>query len=61
MNQVARELFHRIKQDGSINGQIIKVDHFLNHMVDPLLVDRLGAELASRFAERTIDKIIRSQ
>ena len=61
MNQVAKELLARIKKDGSINGQVIKVDHFLNHMVDPLLIDRLGAELASRFTEQKIDKIITAE
>ena len=61
MNQIANELLERIKKDGSINGQIIKVDRFLNHMVDPLLMGRLGAELASRFAEQKIDKIITAE
>ena len=61
MNPVANELFARIKQDGSINGQVIKVDRFLNHMVDPLLMNRIGAELASRFSESPIDKIITAE
>jgi len=61
MNQVANELLERINKDGSINGQIIKVDRFLNHMVDPLLMDRLGAELAGRFADQRIDKIITAE
>ena len=61
MNPIASELFARIKQDGSINGQVIKVDRFLNHMVDPLLIARLGAELAGRFAEQKIDKVITAE
>ena len=61
MNPIAIELLERIKQEGSVNGQIIKVDRFLNHMVDPLLIDRLGAELASRFVDREIDKIITAE
>jgi xanthine phosphoribosyltransferase len=61
MNQVADELLARIRRDGSINGQIIKVDRFLNHMVDPMLVTRLGAELASRFTESDIDKVITAE
>jgi xanthine phosphoribosyltransferase len=61
MNQVAKELLARVKQEGSVNGQIIKVDLFLNHMVDPLLIDRLGAELAGRFTDRKIDKIITAE
>ena len=61
MNPIASELFARIKQDGSINGQVIKVDRFLNHMVDPLLMARLGVELAGRFAEQKIDKVITAE
>ena len=61
MKPVAAELLERIKQEGSVNGQIIKVDRFLNHMVDPLLIDRLGTELAGRFADQKIDKIITAE
>ena len=61
MNPVSQELLQRIKQDGSINGQVIKVDRFLNHLVDPLLINRIGAELAARFADCTIDKIITAE
>jgi xanthine phosphoribosyltransferase len=61
MNPIAQELLQRIKQDGSINGQVIKVDRFLNHMVDPLLINRIGAELASRFSDKAIDKIITAE
>ena len=61
MNRVAKGLLQRIKREGSINGQVIKVDRFLNHMVDPLLIDRLGAELAGRFVDRKIDKIITAE
>ncbi len=61
MNPVAQELYQRIQRDGAINGQIIKVDRFLNHMVDPVLMDKLGTELCSRFADRKIDKIITAE
>ena len=61
MNPVAQELYQRIRHEGAINGQVIKVDRFLNHMVDPNLMDRLGAELHSRFATRKIDKIITAE
>jgi xanthine phosphoribosyltransferase len=61
MNPIAQELLQRIKQDGSINGQVIKVDRFLNHMVDPLLINRIGAELASRYSDKAIDKIITAE
>ena len=58
MNRVAQELYQRIQRDGVINGQVIKVDRFLNHMVDTELMDRLGKELCNRFADCTIDKVI---
>jgi xanthine phosphoribosyltransferase len=61
MSRIATELRARIKREGFIDGRVIKVDRFLNHMVDPQLVDRLGAELASRFADQEIDKIITAE
>jgi xanthine phosphoribosyltransferase len=61
MNPVARELLERIRREGSVNGPVIKVDRFLNHMVDPLLIDRLAVELVGRFAGHGIDKIITAE
>ena len=61
MNPIAPELYQRIRRDGAFDGQVIKVDRFLNHMVDPVLMDKLGAELYGRFAERKIDKIITAE
>ena len=61
MNPVAQELYQRIKRDGAIDGQVIKVDRFLNHMVDPVLLNKLGAELYQRFADRKVDKIITAE
>ena len=61
MNPVAQELYQRIRRDGAIDGQVIKVDRFLNHMVDPVLLNKLGAELYQRFADRKIDKIITAE
>ncbi len=61
MNPVTRELRERIAREGAVDGRVIKVDRFLNHMVDPLLIDRLAAELAGRFAGHRIDKIITAE
>jgi xanthine phosphoribosyltransferase len=61
MKPVAQELYQRIQCDGAIDGQVIKVDCFLNHMVDPALMDKLGKELHSRFTECKIDKIITAE
>jgi len=61
MTPVAKELLERIRREGSINGPVVKVDRFLNHMVDPLLIDRLAVELVGRFTDRRIDKIITAE
>lgn len=61
MNRIAKELLERIKREGSIHGQVVKVDLFLNHLVDPQLIDRLGADLANRFADSGIDKVITAE
>ena len=61
MNPVAQELYRRIQRDGAVKGQVIKVDRFLNHMVDPVLLDKIGEELYQRFTDRKIDKIITAE
>jgi len=41
----------RIKKDGKVlTGGILKVDSFINHQVDPVLMDSCGKEFARRFA-----------
>jgi len=45
------ELKLRILTDGKNLGDgILKVDGFVNHQVDPVLMEACGRELASRFA-----------
>jgi len=58
---VAELLLKRIRTDGSIDGQIVKVDQFLNHMVDPVLVHLLGDDIAARFVEHSITKILTAE
>lgn len=49
----------RIRQDGTVlPGNVLKVDNFLNHQVDPQLMDQLGAEFSRRFADAGITKIL---
>ena len=43
-------LKERVIQDGkNLGGGILKVDGFINHQVDPVLMDACGAEFARRF------------
>ena len=47
-----KELKERILRDGkNLGGGILKVDGFINHQVDPMLMDLCGRELAHRFAD----------
>ena len=57
----ANILLKRIKQDGAVNGEVIKVDHFLNHMVDPELIHLLGDDLAAQFEHLSVSKILTAE
>ena len=54
-----KELEDRIRQDGIVReGNVLKVDNFLNHQCDVALYDHMGAEWARLFADKQIDKIL---
>ena len=48
-----------MQRDGIVKeGNVLKVDSFLNHQMDIELFDRMGAEFKRRFAEKEINKIL---
>ena len=52
-------LEERIVKDGIIKeGNVLKVDSFLNHQMDIDLFNRMGAEFKKRFAGKNINKIV---
>jgi len=52
-------LKNRILKDGEIiTDQILRVDSFLNHQIDPVLIDRIANEFISRFSGRQFNKIL---
>lgn len=52
-------LEERIIKDGRIlDGNIVKVDSFLNHQLDIKFLDKLAAEMASYFKDKKINKIL---
>ena len=54
-----KELEDRIRRDGIVReGNVLKVDNFLNHQCDVALYDHMGAEWARLFAGKRIDKIL---
>ena len=56
------ELKQRIRRDGrNLGNGILKVDGFINHQVDPALMESCGKELASRFANLGATKILTAE
>lgn len=52
-------LEERIIKDGIVKeGNILKVDSFLNHQMDITLYNQMGEEFAKRFAGKKINKIL---
>lgn len=52
-------LEERIAKDGIIKeGNVLKVDSFLNHQMDIKLLDEIGKEFHRRFADKPITKIL---
>lgn len=47
-----KELEEKIRQFGTVlPGNVLKVDAFLNHQVDPVLMQHIGQEFAARFKD----------
>ena len=57
-----KELEERILRDGKVlGGGILKVDSFVNHQVDPLLMDACGREFARRFASLHATRVLTAE
>src|SRR5512135_192761 len=56
------ELIERIRRDGkNLGNGILKVDGFINHQVDPALMEACGRELAARFAGLGATKVLTAE
>ena len=54
-----RALKDRIMRDGRcFYGGILKVDNFINHQMDPILMKSMAVEFVRRFAGTKINKIV---
>ncbi|TKI84746.1 xanthine phosphoribosyltransferase [Bacillus mycoides] len=52
-------LQEKILNEGKVlSGDVLKVDAFLNHQIDPVLMQEIGKEFAKRFKEEKITKIV---
>lgn len=49
----------RILKDGKVlNENVLKVDSFVNHQVDPKLMQEIGKDFAEHFKNRNITKVV---
>ena len=54
-----KELEERILEEGVAEGdQILKVDSFINHQIDPVLMSQIGQAFATHFQDANITKIV---
>lgn len=54
-----KQLQEKILSEGKVLSEsVLKVDTFLNHQIDPVLMEAIGEEFASRFADEGITKIL---
>lgn len=53
-----QELVERIRTEGQALGeQVLLVDSFLNHQIDPMLMQHIGAEFARHFQDRGVTRV----
>lgn len=57
-----RRLHEAIARDGVNLGEgILKIDHILNHQIDPSLMAEMGQELARRFRDAGVERILTAE
>ena len=57
-----KELQQRILKEGqNLGNGILKVDSFVNHQVDPMLMDACGKEFARRFSSLGATKVLTAE
>ena len=57
--EIMKALKERILNDGKcLDGGILKVDNFINHQMDPILMKSMAVEFVRRFASTDINKIL---
>ncbi|KXB03007.1 hypothetical protein AKJ48_04330 [candidate division MSBL1 archaeon SCGC-AAA261O19] len=62
IEELKRELKEKIGKEGKVLGKgFLKVDSFLNHQVDPQLVDRIGMAIAEKYEDKEITKVVTAE
>ena len=50
-----------LKEGRNLGNGILKVDGFINHQIDPALIDQCGRELAARFTATRATKVLTAE
>jgi xanthine phosphoribosyltransferase len=61
MSTGAELLRRAILERGRVEGDLLKVDDFLNHRVDPALITAVGTDLAERFRAASPDLVLTAE
>ena len=61
MTKAAQALLERIRSEGQVNGEVIKVDRFLNHQVDPQLIHLMADQFAEQYGGQEINLILTAE
>ena len=61
MGRGAEMLSKAVIADGRVEGQLLMVDGFLNHRVDPTLLQAIGQELAEAYAADAPDIVLTAE
>lgn len=52
-------LQNKVKEEGIVlSGQVLKVDSFLNHQMDPVLMKEVGKEFTRLFKEANVTRVL---
>ena len=58
MTDIMKALEEKILEEGVVvDGDILKVDGFVNHQVDVPLMEEIGKDMAEHFKEQGITKV----
>jgi len=56
---IMKLLKEKIEKEGQVlSDTVLKVDSFLNHQIDPLLMKEIGDEFARRYSDQIITKVL---
>ena len=50
-----------VAERGRVSGDLVLVDDFLNHRVDPIIIDEIGRQIAEHYTDQAPDLIVTAE